>query len=157
VNAVEKIVSGAPATWDRLPDIPLYMDQVIDYLGRQLDGEGPTSSMVHNYIKSGLLPRPDGKRYSREHLARLSAVCLLKQVLPVSELGSLMPEDDTAAFYDGLVAAFEEKLGEAAKMMPKTGEDTTAAALQLAVTACACRRLCLALLEKDSPSDNRKK
>ncbi|HWQ50261.1 MAG TPA: DUF1836 domain-containing protein [Terriglobales bacterium] len=140
--------SGVPAVWDRLPDIPLYMDQVVDYLGRQLDGEGPTSSMVHNYVKSGLLPRPDGKRYSREHLARLSAICLLKQVLPVGELDGLMPQGDTAAFYDGLVAMYEEELLKAAEMAPSPGEEPEVAALRLAVTACACRRLCLRLLEK---------
>jgi len=155
---VENAVSGAPAVWDRLPDIPLYMDQVVDYLGRQLDGEGPTSSMVHNYIKDGLLPRPNGKRYSREHLARLTAICLLKQVLPVSELGGLMPAGDTAAFYDGLIAMFDEELVKAAGMSQKPGEDPVMAALRLAVTACACRRLCLRLLEKgEPPSDKRKK
>lgn len=150
-------VPGAPAVWDRLPDIPLYMDQVVDYLGRQLDGEGPTSSMVHNYIKSGLLPRPSGKRYSREHLAKLSVICLLKQVLPVSELGRLMPKEDTPAFYNDLVAAFEEELGEAAEMMPKSGEDPSSAALRLAVTACACRRLCLQLLKNESAVPEKQK
>ena len=30
----------APAEWDHLPDIGLYMDQVITYLDRQLDISG---------------------------------------------------------------------------------------------------------------------
>ncbi len=155
---MEKLESGVPAVWDRMPDIPLYMDQVVDYLGRQLDGEGPTSSMVHNYTKSGLLPRPDGKRYSRDHLARLTAICLLKQVLPVGALGGLMPKGDTADFYNGLVEMFEEELGKAAKMAPQPDEDPALTALRLAVSACACRRLCLQLLEKEGdPADRRKK
>ena len=62
--------------WEILPDIGLYMDQLISYMPRQLihygEGEALTSAMVNNYIKDGALPRADGKRYSRTHLAPLS-------------------------------------------------------------------------------------
>ncbi|MFR8330973.1 MAG: DUF1836 domain-containing protein [Oscillospiraceae bacterium] len=61
------------------------MDQLISYMPRQLihygEGEALTSAMVNNYIKDGALPRADGKRYSRTHLAYLTAICALKQVL----------------------------------------------------------------------------
>ena len=44
-----------PADWRELPDIALYMDQIISYLPRQLihfdDSEALTSAMVNNYIK----------------------------------------------------------------------------------------------------------
>ena len=50
-----------PTPWEDLPDIALYMDQLISYMPRQLirfDG-GPTltPAMVNNYIKDGLVPR----------------------------------------------------------------------------------------------------
>lgn len=68
-----------PAEWDALPDIGLYMDQLISYMPRQLihygEGESLTSAMVNNYIKDGALPRAEGKRYSRTHLAYLTALC----------------------------------------------------------------------------------
>lgn len=58
-----------PVDWESFPDIGLYMDQVVSYLPRQLihygEGELLTSAMVNNYIKDGLLPRAEGKRYSR--------------------------------------------------------------------------------------------
>ena len=44
--------------------------------------------MVNNYIKDGHLPRAEGKRYSKAHLAYLTELCALKTVLPVREAGS---------------------------------------------------------------------
>ena len=50
-----------PTPWEELPDLALYMDQIISYMPRQLirfdDGEALTSAMVNNYIKDGLVPR----------------------------------------------------------------------------------------------------
>lgn len=70
------------------------MDQLISYMPRQLihygEGEALTSAMVNNYIKDGALPRADGKRYSRTHLAYLTAICALKQVLSVKDAGALL-------------------------------------------------------------------
>ena len=51
-----------PAQWEELPNLALYMDQIISYMSRQLihfdQGEGLTSAMVNNYIKDGLVPWP---------------------------------------------------------------------------------------------------
>ena len=64
--------------WEQIPDIGLYMDQVIGYLNERLSplcvaGEEPiiTSSMVNNYVKLGYLDRPEKKRYARKHIATL--------------------------------------------------------------------------------------
>ena len=80
-----------PAAWEELPDIALYMDQLISYMPRQLihfdDSESLTSAMVNNYIKDGLVPRADGKRYGPVHLGYLTAVCALKKVLSVRDVG----------------------------------------------------------------------
>ena len=76
--------------WGDLPDIPLYMDQVVSYLSRQMacfgEGEGLTPAMINNYIKDGLLERANGKKYGQEHLAYLTAICALKQVMSVREM-----------------------------------------------------------------------
>lgn len=85
----------APPAWEELPGIPLYMDQVILYLGESLElfqREGSsllTSSMINNYVKTGLIPHPDKKKYTKEHLAGLMAVCMLKQVLPIQDIKTL--------------------------------------------------------------------
>ena len=81
-----RLETQRPVEWEGLPDLSLYMDQVIGYMPRQLiqygEEERLTSAMVNNYIKDGLLPRAEGKRYGRRHLAYLTAICALKQELP---------------------------------------------------------------------------
>ena len=79
----ERLERERPVEWEAFPDIGLYMDQLISYMPRQLihygEGESLTSAMVNNYIKDGAMPRAEGKRYSRTHLAYLTALCALKR------------------------------------------------------------------------------
>ena len=90
----ERLEGERPVDWEGFPDIGLYMDQLINYMPRQLihygEGETLTSAMVNNYIKDGAMPRAEGKRYSRTHLAYLTALCALKQVLSVKDAGLLL-------------------------------------------------------------------
>lgn len=90
----ERLTEERPVEWDALPDIGLYMDQLISYMPRQLihygEGESLTSAMVNNYMKDGALPRAEGKRYSRTHLAYLTAISALKQVLSVKDTALLL-------------------------------------------------------------------
>ena len=77
-----------PQKWERMPEIDLYMDQVITWINRQLEpvesgDKKLTSSMINNYVKGGVLPRPLGKKYTRDHLGLLLAVCMLKSELPL--------------------------------------------------------------------------
>ena len=85
-----QLMQARPDGWDDLPDIPLYMDQVVSYLSRQMacfgEGDGLTPAMINNYIKDGLLERAHGKKYGQEHLAYLTAICALKQVMSVREM-----------------------------------------------------------------------
>ena len=80
--------------WDALPDFGLYMDQVIVLTEKALCDVLPagelTKSMVNNYVKVGLIPRPVGKKYEREHLAMLLMICILKQAMSMEEISSLM-------------------------------------------------------------------
>lgn len=80
--------------WEALPDFGLYMDQVIVLMERALEGVLPkgelTKSMVNNYVKVGLIPRPAGKKYGREHLALLLMICILKQALSMEEIAALL-------------------------------------------------------------------
>lgn len=85
-----QLMEARPVGWGELPDIPLYMDQVVGYLSRQMaglgEGDGLTSAMINNYIKDGLLERANGKKYGQEHLAYLTAISALKQVMSVREM-----------------------------------------------------------------------
>ena len=85
--------------WDSLPDIELYMDQITGYLNRQLrmqsrddkdEAQLLTSSMINNYVKSGLVSRPTQKRYDREQLAQLYMLCSMKQILSIPDAAALI-------------------------------------------------------------------
>lgn len=82
--------------WEALPDFGLYMDQVIVLMERALEGVLPkgelTKSMVNNYVKVQLIPRPVGKKYEREHLALLLMICILKQALSMEEIAALLSQ-----------------------------------------------------------------
>ena len=86
-----------PVPWDMLPQIYLYMDQVITYMEGHLkpfeaeDGTKLlTSSMINNYVKDNVLPRPEQKKYSPEHLAILTVICMLKPVLSLPNISYLV-------------------------------------------------------------------
>lgn len=93
----ERLRNQRPVDWEKLPDFSLYMDQVLTYMDRQVlrfDGDdGLTAAMVNNYTKGGLLPRADGKKYSREHLAYLTVICILKQVFSSKDMGLLLDQE----------------------------------------------------------------
>lgn len=82
--------------WNELPDIELYMDQVITLIERYLfplveqpeDDKNKviTSAMINNYVKLGIMPKPYKKRYERVHLAHLIVITVLKQVILIPEV-----------------------------------------------------------------------
>lgn len=113
----ERLETERPVEWDAFPDIGLYMDQLISYMPRQLihygGGESLTSAMVNNYIKDGALPRAEGKRYSRTHLAYLTAICALKQVLCVKDAALLLASAAEGHKPEELYEIFREELDSA--------------------------------------------
>ncbi|MFV0557748.1 MAG: DUF1836 domain-containing protein [Enterococcus sp.] len=79
--------------WDELPDLDLYMDQVIKLIEQYLTPVIQTDkhalltpAMVNNYVKHDLIPPPKKKRYTKKHVAFLIAITLLKQVLTIPEI-----------------------------------------------------------------------
>ena len=85
--------------WKQLPEIALYMDQVQLVLGGILEPlttqEGPmvTPTMINNYVKMKLTPPAEKKKYGREHLAYLTAICLLKHVMSTRDMDLLLNEE----------------------------------------------------------------
>lgn len=90
INWCEQMMSYRIPRWKELPEIELYMDQVIalmeKYLGVFFDEENKTitPSIINNYVKLGLVPAPVKKRYSKIHLAYLLIICILKKIMPIN-------------------------------------------------------------------------
>ncbi len=82
--------------WNDLPDIDLYMDQVISLMEKYLtyvagsDSKTLTPSMINNYVKLNIIPAPNKKKYSREHIAYLLIICSLKQIMPISRIKEMI-------------------------------------------------------------------
>ena len=93
----ERLRTQRPVEWEQLPDFALYMDQVLSYMDRQFirfdEADTLTAAMVNNYTKSGLVPRAEGKKYNREHLAYLTAICIMKRVMSTRDMDMLIHEE----------------------------------------------------------------
>lgn len=82
--------------------------QVIKFFQRQ--GAAFTKTMIQNYIRVKLLPRPnDGRFYGKEHLYMLAMVAHLKTVYSIDELRALflIIMKDTETF-DGMALSMKE-------------------------------------------------
>lgn len=166
----ERLNHERPAAWDSLPDIALYMDQIISYMPRQLiryeESENLTSAMVNNYIKDGLLPRAEGKRYGQTHLAYLTAICALKQVLSVKEMKTLIQSGaegrEPERLYNYFCRELDAALKETAVALDEEQEKTELArmALGLALRSyadkLACERILSLLQNKEDSSEEKK-
>ena len=88
--------------WEELPQIELYLDQVIalvnNYVGffvyDPTEEKLLTPSMVNNYVKLRLIPAPVRKKYGRKHIALLLMVCTFKQSLSMAAMSEMLPLDD---------------------------------------------------------------
>ena len=109
--------------WNELPDLELYMDQVLSlmerYLGSYpgLDRKGLTASMVNNYVKLGVMPPPVKKKYTRIHLAHLIMICVLKASLPIDLIKNLIlksvENEEESSVYDKFCYDFETSVKNA--------------------------------------------
>ena len=80
-----------------IPNIDLYMDQVTTFMEGQLahskryqDDKILTKTMINNYAKNNLLPSPEKKRYSREHLLVLIFIYYFKNILSISDIQRIL-------------------------------------------------------------------
>lgn len=101
--------------WEGLPELDLYMDQVILLLNRYLSpmaGEEKyvTASIINNYVRMKVMPPPVKKRYARIHLAYLIIICTLKQSLSISCIRRMLPpehgEEEVRALYTDFVRKY---------------------------------------------------
>ncbi|MDL2319484.1 DUF1836 domain-containing protein [Eubacteriales bacterium OttesenSCG-928-A19] len=152
-HLMERYAQFQPAAWDELPDLGLYMDQVITFLERQfrpLYGESRrivTPAMINNYVKSGLISRPVGKKYSREQLAQLSMLCSLKQAISLEDARLLLavPEDgDIRTVYE----AFCQQQRTVAERLGESLVDRSP--MECAIWAASFRILCEEMLHAES-------
>ena len=89
----EELINYRLPRYSELPEIELYMDQLLSYLKlHMLDGEREviTNTMINNYVKHGIVKAPVKKKYKKYHIAYLLAVLFLKKVYSLDEINKLV-------------------------------------------------------------------
>lgn len=83
--------------YEELPSLEMYMDQILSLLNRYLsslaaphDDVVMTKTMINNYVKHKVLPSPNKKRYTKDHLAYLIVICILKNNFSMVEIKKLI-------------------------------------------------------------------
>lgn len=81
-----------------IPNIDLYMDQVTTFMDSRLQSSARypgkdkilTKTMINNYAKNRLLPAPEKKKYSKEHMLLLIYIYYYKGILSIGDIQSLL-------------------------------------------------------------------
>lgn len=96
-DLAKKIIDFHCPRFNELPNIDLYMDQVLNIITDTLsvfyvseNDKVLTASMVNNYVKQKVVSPPKNKKYSKHHVAYLFVVCILKQVFSIPEICNLI-------------------------------------------------------------------
>lgn len=113
--------------WNELPSIALYLDQVVNLINSYLtpyilfkselkndENELLTKTMINNYVKNNLIDAPIKKQYSKNQLAKLFVICVLKQVYSMQDIKKLIEialiDSTIENAYNKFCKLFEEAL-----------------------------------------------
>ena len=140
-----------PVPWDQIPDLGLYMDQVITFITRvyePLYGDSTkrylSAPMINNYVKNKLIPRPSGKKYSRVQISMLIMIVALKQVCMMEDIRVMLhteTDEEVQALYEHFCDRQTQSLRE---MLSRLDRQTPA--MDCAIFASAYRAGCEGLL-----------
>ena len=94
LSSLEKIDYIKPK---EIPNIDLYMDQVTTFMEEHLQASKRypedkilTKTMINNYAKNRLIPSPEKKKYSKEHMLLLIYIYYYKGILSIGDIQSLL-------------------------------------------------------------------
>ena len=93
----KRYTDGSYIKASMLPDLDLYVDQITTFLTRHLaktirfeDDKIMTKTMINNSTKNHLLPPPDKKKYSRDHILLMIFIYYFKNFLPISDIKTIL-------------------------------------------------------------------
>lgn len=75
--------------YHEIPDVGLYLEQTTKYITdclSPLTDAAVTGSMISNYVKRGLVSNPIKKQYTRDQIAYLIYIAVVKAVLTMDEI-----------------------------------------------------------------------
>lgn len=99
IKHLQEIMESFPAYIEssQIPDIELYMDQVTTFMETHLAGtkrnsedKTLTKTMINNYVKDHLIPAPEKKKYSKEHILLLLMIYYSKNILSINDISTIL-------------------------------------------------------------------
>jgi hypothetical protein len=112
---MDDFIEGSLIKQDAFPSMELYADQVEGFFGerfRVYDADDPaeqdaafTAAGVSSLVKRGVLPRPVGKKYTRDHLILMTMLFYMKSILRTEEIERVM-----RPFIDNHASTFDDKI-----------------------------------------------
>ncbi len=124
-NAAIDIANFHVPRWNELPNINLFLEQVVVYINTTLepyiflgtsnkeDNGLLTKTMINNYVKHEIIEAPEKKQYTKSQVAKLFAICVLKQVYSMEDIKKLLTmalKSEIEVSYNKFCDLFEEAL-----------------------------------------------
>lgn len=126
-NIIDKFSKDEDIHVDDIPNLDLYMDQILtffsDHLSEENNKELLTKAMINNYTKEKILSPVKGKKYTKEQIVQLLCIMNLKQTLTLSEIGVLLETENE----EDVALAYTESLQLKNQLIPFVSKDLKAA------------------------------
>ena len=168
-QTIDAVFSDRDITPSDVPQLDLYMDQVLTLFDRTLseskrtpEDKLLTKTMVNNYVKEGLITPVRGKKYTRDQIMQLLCVYHLKQTLRLSDVKALTGRADVD--FESCYASLLEEKERMRKYIPEllrskvTGDVSDPngrlrLCLALSEIANYLRRLCESMVDAIPPEE----
>lgn len=136
-NTIEEYVSTGKISANDFPEMEIYMDQAETFLNKELSvykksekDKVITKTMIGNYVKHNMMPRPVNKKYSKDHLIMLALIYYLKGTFQMEEIEKIVHpliENYNSEFDDkiDLAVLYEGILGVQAKEQESLAQSVT--------------------------------
>lgn len=168
LRLIDEAVQGGDLRSEEIPQIDLYIDQIVTLFNQHLPVEGDaelpmTKTMIHNYSKNGLIQKIKGKKYSKEHILQMLLIYHMKSTLSMQEIKAVMDalyrdggpgEGSLCGSYDRFLQTKEllgQKAPDLARQLQEAAgspqEDPLVALLTLCAASLYLRHLAQGLVE----------
>lgn len=159
---LENLQSQQIPTWDALPDLDLYMDQVVTEVNKiftPILQTTITKAMINSYVKNNMVQRPIKKKYQRQQLVEIILISIMKVVFPLDTVKKGVAKqldtdkEHTQLAYDNFVERFNQALAGIDVKNPVVQFQQAAFGVpdfqQMAIQAVIYKIICMQLIEID--------
>ncbi len=119
--------------WKEIPDIGLYMDQVVvllsgylNFIPEEVPTERPiTPTTINNYVRLKVMPAPERRKYYRRHIVYLITIFTLKQSASIASVQRMLPLDLTQKELELFYGRYVETVEDVAAFFTKQTREGT--------------------------------